>query len=261
MVITSFGPKGYSQYGKRFIETFLEHWPESEKLICYIEEPVPDEYPAERVEFRELYAIPAVTDFLDRVQASHPIFRGMRNGGTQYDYHFDAYRFCRKVFSIVDAYYRMIDGAPEDVVLANIAWLDADTYTFKDVPENFIEKTLDGQFIAYLGREQMYSEAGYIAFDPNHPVASHFFHHYASTYTSGAFKYLGEWHDCYVLDFTRCVTGAPGHNLAAGLMVDHPFVYSMLGQFLDHAKGGRKEKGYSPEHPTLGDAAKKKRSE
>jgi len=237
MIVTSMGPKGYEQYGKRFIETFIEQWPENEELVVYLEEPVDFEHP--RVTFRNLLSVEGMIPFLDTVLASNPIFRGLRLNKTQYDYHFDAFKFARKVFSIADA-AADYQGA--------MAWIDADVYTHSKVPEGFVKSVLEGVYTAYLGRPNMYTEAGFIAFDTTHPAHQYFMNLYIGSYLSGAFVYLGEWHDCYVYDFVRIVTGVPGNDLAAGLNPNHPFVESVLGEYMDHVKGEeRKKAGKSPE--------------
>lgn len=83
------------------------------------------------------------------------------------------------------------------------------------------------------------------------PAIFDFMRLYRNTYTTGAFRYLGEWHDCYVFDFARLASGLPTNNLADGLTVEqlnHPFVYAEIGKYADHLKGPeRKEVGFSPE--------------
>jgi len=242
MIITSFGTEGYEKYGRRFIETFLEHW-KDETLVVYYETLPEDRTQDERVEWRDLFSIPNTPAFYEKMMASPKIFQGVRTpkGRQLYDYRFDAYRFCRKVFATVDAALRPPE--PEE----RMAWVDADVVFHSDVPDGFLKSILpDEAYTAYLGRESMYTETGFVAFNPSHPAHSPFMRLYGDMYVTGAFKFLGEWHDCYVYDMTRTVMGVPGVDLSGGLECEHPFINSVLGQYMDHLKGPtRKTQGHS----------------
>jgi len=236
MIVTSFGAKGYAQYGERFIKTFLEHWPEDETLVIYYEEDPKIDHP--RIECRNLLEVSGMLAFLDRINASHPIYKGVRQEGRSYDYHFDAFKFSRKVYSIVDAAlkYKGI-----------LTWIDADVYTHKPIPENFTRDLLGDHYLSHLYRDWSYTEGGFISFDTTRPENEIFMNIYRNIYATGAFRYLGEWHDCYIFDMARELSGVKAKNIAEGIRDNHPFVKSVLGQYMDHCKGNRKEKGFSPE--------------
>jgi hypothetical protein len=70
---------------------------------------------------------------------------------------------------------------------------------------------------------------------------------YLKFYSSGAFRYVGEWHDSYIFDVARTLSGVDSKDLAEGIRDNHPFVKSDLGKYMDHCKGNRKDKGFSPE--------------
>lgn len=240
MIVTSFSDVGFQQYGKLFIETFLENWPEEEKLVVYVEDSTPN-LKNDRVEFRLLFEVDGVKDFLDTVLNSHPVYRGLRAEGKAYDYRMDAFKFARKVFAITDA---ATDCAEP------MAWIDADVYTHSKVPEGFLKTVLDGKYVAFLGRDFMYTEAGFVAFNPDFE-ASHlsFMSAYKSMYTTGAFRYLGEWHDCYVFDMIRELHGVSGNNLSEDLKLDNPFPETVLGKYMTHLKGERKDPSKNKDHP------------
>ena len=65
-----------------------------------------------------------------------------------------------------------------------------------------------------------------------------------ATYFNGSFRYLGEMHDCYVIDFIARLINLPSVNLTVNEQSDHPFQESVLGKYMTHLKGpDRKEKG------------------
>lgn len=238
MIVTSFGEKGFEQYGSRFIETFLKYWPEDETLVIYYEAELKINSP--RVECRNLFDVYGMAEFLDNINESHEIYKGLRTikGQKFYDYKFDAFKFARKVFSIADAALNH-----EGIV----TWIDADVYTHSPVPENFCKDLLNGCYVSHLYRDWSYSECGFMSFDTTRVENVGFMNIYRNYYITGAFRYLGEWHDCYVFDTTRELTGIDSVDLAAGIKDDHPFVKSVLGKYMDHCKGNRKKEGFSPE--------------
>lgn len=241
MIVTSFSAEGYTKYGARFIESFLEFW-KDEKLVVYVEAPI--EFEHERVEFRDLFAINGMEYTLDFLKSSDMLYQGKRmvNNAKMYDYRFDAYRFCRKVFA-------MADIGVQQPTNEKWAWIDADVVFHAEVPEGFIDSLLpDDVFAAYLARPWLHCETGFIAFNPAHPNHNDFMEMMKSVYASGAFKYLGEWHDCYVIDFLLAATAMETVNLAEGLNVEHVFINTVLGKYCDHLKGPqRKDKGRSPQ--------------
>lgn len=249
MIVTSFSQKGYHLYGKRFIESFLKYW-KDENLIVYYENGIPSNCPKDdRIMYVNLYSYDEFVAFENLLKRSDPLFtglmRGMGNEGKPVNtnnFRFNAYCFFRKVFAMTDA--MNFEWAKEGPV----AWIDADVIIYNDIPEGFISQTLDGKYLAYLGRAGLFSETGYIAFDSNHPVHDGFIDLFRKTYLTGAFRFLGNWTDCYVFDFVREVLQVPEKNLAKGLSIEHPFVDSILGKYMDHLKGPeRKDLGYSPE--------------
>jgi hypothetical protein len=104
-------------------------------------------------------------------------------------------------------------------------------------------------YIAHLQREWSYSETGFVAFNTTHDVHRSFIELFMAAYFNGAFKLLGEWHDCYVLDYTIKLLNVPRVNLNLNEKSNHPFNDSVLGKFMDHMKGPeRKQQGKSHAH-------------
>ena len=249
MIVTSFSQEGYHKYGKRFIETFLKHW-KDEDLIVFYERGIPSSAPQDpRVTYVGLFSYGDFVKFKQSIEQSDIIFRGMMRGQDDkqpvYNFRFDAGRFFCKVFSIYVANKEYMTGDNEGGVLT---WIDADSFTFKDVPENFVPKIVGKNYLAYLGRVGLYSECGFMAFNTSNPINDPFMEAYLGMFTSGAFVYLGEYTDCYVFDTIRTLLAVSSIDLAKGVNSDHPFVFSILGKYMDHLKGPqRKELGKSPE--------------
>jgi len=246
MIITSFSQKGYHDYGKRFIETFLQHW-KDEKLRVYFEHGIPSSAPQdERVEYVDLYKFAGFVAFEDVIRNSDPLFSGVMaapDGKKVYNFRFDVHRFFRKVFCMHHATFA---GEVDD----RVAWIDADVYFHADVPNNFLQTLVqDNVYLGYLPREWLYPETGFVAFNPKHPIHNAFMEMYLATYFNGSFKLLGEWHDCYALEYLVKMLNPPRVSLTVEEKSDHPFNESILGKFMDHMKGPeRKAQGKSHAH-------------
>jgi len=242
MIITSFSQKGYHEYGKTFIESFLQHW-KDEELTVYYERKLPRNHPTDdRLHYVNLHDFKDFLHFERMMKDSDPLFHGTLNGKqpkeTVYNFRYDANRFFRKVFAIT--HYAQSQYAQF------FAWLDADVIVHSDVPENYLQTLLpEESFVAFLNRPSLYTETGFLLFDIYHDKATEFFDMYWNLYATGAFKYLGEYHDCYVFDFVRTLLEVPEHALNAK-ETDHPFINSDLGKYMDHMKGPeRKQAGRS----------------
>jgi hypothetical protein len=239
LVVTGWSPKGWKEYGQRFIQTFHSLWPESVKLVVYGEEPVK----LPRGEFRRLSDIPGCMEFLER--HDNPTMRGRvardnwksseREGG--YSWRYDAWKFCRQGFIPLHAAERTDEQL--------MCWLDADVITFKRVPEGFIEGLLpDGMDCAYLGRPPRHSEIGFQLY--RLPQAMTHLQAFRDYYANDTFTGLAEWHSSWVFDQARVDTGLRAHNLTPEGR-RHVWLQSPLAQYTDHLKGPRKKYERSPE--------------
>ena len=57
-------------------------------------------------------------------------------------------------------------------------WLDADTFTHSPVSHEFLNTLVDtDKHLTYLGRENTYSEAGFVIYNLKHKVMHHFSKH------------------------------------------------------------------------------------
>lgn len=152
------------------------------------------------------------------------------------DYRFQARRFSYKTFAVLAAKGR-----------GRLIWLDADVNVFAKVPKEFLDGLLPrGMYTAYLGREGMHSECGFVMYDRDHPAHEKFMAEWRKLYETGQLFLLKEWHDSFVYDHLRTTLKVPAVNISGpGKTAHHPFINSPLGKYMDHYKGNRKERGRS----------------
>lgn len=209
-IVTSFSRDGYERYGRDFIES-CGNLPYD--VTVYSEDDLP--IPHKKLDD------PVHLEFLKRRPGDPP------------DYRFQAKRFSYKTFSVLAS-----KGE------GRLIWLDADVKVFGKVPAKFLDDFLPkGVYTAYLGREKMHSECGFVIYDRSHPVHEKFMSAWRNLYeTDGLFK-LKEWHDSFVYDHLRTSLNVPSINISGpGKSAHHPFINSPLGKYMDHFKGNRKEK-------------------
>ena len=129
MIVTSFSQESYHKYGKRFIQSFLEYWPD-EKLTVYYEKGIPRSRPQDkRVEYVNVKQFEDFNQFEALMLASDPLYQGrMRTPDNQpaYNFRYDANKFFFFFFCIAHAASKSKE---------KIAWLDADIVFTKTLPE------------------------------------------------------------------------------------------------------------------------------
>jgi hypothetical protein len=244
-VITSFNVEGYKKYGKNFVDSWLEYWPQDIRLTVFYEGNEEDFDMVRGVSWHPIESVEFLTDYMDSLK--FPLMHGIV--GDRYDINFDA-RMARKSFMQVHA-CRLYRG--------KVFWIDADCVTKKHVPLNFLDECLpDDALNCYLGRDGWYyTESGFIGFNAGHPLASRFFKNYVHVFLVGSIFTQPGWHDCFGFDAVRQVMGNGPEfvNLAAHVPHGHmhPFQISAPGQYMWHLKGPtRKETGQLKPEDTLG---------
>lgn len=230
-VVTSFNEAGYKRYGREFVETFVRYWPRNVRLTVYYEGDNFDFVPG--VSWHPIEEVAHLAEYMASLR--FPIMHGI--AGDKYDINFDA-RMGRKAFIEMHA-LRKYGG--------KVFWIDADVVTFAHVPPTFLDDMLpDNALNCYLGRDGWYyTESGFIGFNAAHPWASRFAKNYLHVFITGVIFTQPGWHDCFGFDAVRQIMGNGPEfvNLAAALPYGtmHPFVNSILGSYMDHRKGARKE--------------------
>lgn len=240
--VTSFHKEGLEVYGRRFLKGFERYWPRDVELIVYAEKCSADvpKGPWKIVE-------PHWSDLDDFKRRCPPVHERPSD-----KWKHDAARFANKAWAI----YRGLRDYGEKCF-----WLDSDIVTYRPIPMEFLEILLpDDAYCCYLGRDGSrlpYTETGFLGFNGAHEAHEAFMDDFLTVYESGRIFDLPEWHDCYAFDDVRKKWQARGLialDLNTSGEVAHPFVHSILGDYMDHCKGPlRKRLGRSPEHPERGD--------
>jgi|TARA_S200000501_G_scaffold135716_1_gene128390 hypothetical protein len=259
-VITSYKPGTFDAYTRRSVESVLEHWPHDVQVDIYHESQSQDIFQHPRVKWIDLHkAQPELVIFKNRWKDDpvangeiEEIPNGMRRPGpmpTKGSFQWNAVRFANKVFCVTHS----IKSSPE---FDYIIWLDADTYTFRQMPKEFLENLLPKDtMLTYLGRTNpdlkdagKDPECGFVGYNLNHPEIQNYNNDWEKMYTSNSvFKLTLGWTDCSTLwhlskqyqkeknvkvnDIGRW-KGVKGH---------HVFINSELGLYMDHFKGNRKD--------------------
>ena len=233
--ITTMHKAGYEQYGRRMIESWQLYWPHYYTLTVYTEGfNLDKEY--NNVKQIDLHEVsPELVAFKerhkDREDQKDPL--ALARG---------AIRFSHKSFAVIHACMNTSDQT--------VIWLDADTVTHKIITSDFLDNLLpEGCYTSYLGRQNNYTECGFVMYDTSNKFNEQFMMMWKSLYVTDEIFQLPQWHDCMAYDAVRLhlqEQGMKTHNLTPeGKNYDHVFINSPLGTVMDHLKGPRKETGKS----------------
>jgi hypothetical protein len=239
LLVTTFNLDGYNLYGKKMLEAFLKYWPSNQQIIVYTENcKLDNSLINPRIIVKDLLLNQDLVNFKTR-HANNPVANGYKDD--KKNFLFDAVRFSHKVFSLYDAVQTNLGKS--------IVWVDADTITHRKVPESFLLDNFPNKFgIAYLGRIKQYSECGWVVYHTNHPLMKDFWETFVDYYRKDTIFNLTEWHDSYVFDVARKEYEAKGmvnQNITPNFVAGHPFINCVLGEYMDHMKGPRKQTGRS----------------
>lgn len=242
-VITSMNQKYYNRCGRKMIDSWLKHWPHDYRLVIYHDRQLKlrSEHCVRRIVLKDLFIEqPACKAFWKR----HHKRPDQQNNK---ELHLGAVRFCYKSYAITHA---GLNSGGVDLLI----WLDADTWTFEDITEEFlIGLGHPNKYVTYLGRTNNYSETGFVMYNCNYIHHRNFMKEYEKIYTDDLIFQLPQWHDCMVFDVIRSwfETNKKMVNINLspdGENYDHVFVNSVLGNYIDHMKGdSRKDAGRSNE--------------
>lgn len=251
-VITSCSRAGWQEYGRRFVETFLQHWPADVGLHLVSEDDLDTTSQGwpRSFNFWRLSESARAAEF-DRRHRDNPRMHGRvkfetdagwspRKQQRGYNFRYDAYRFAKKVFAI-----ELVAHAAAKT--ERLFWIDADVVTFAPVPPALLERLLPAdKALSCLDRGTSYhSECGFVGYNLDHAMGRPFIAAFAALYASDRVCELGEWHDSWVFDWLRRDMKVPTYAIPHNSR-HHPFVNSELGLCMDHLKGARKERGRTP---------------
>lgn len=260
-VVTTFHQPGLEQYGQRFLDSFAQRVDKKIKLIVYAESCNPVNPDPEQIKiFDQFEALPKLNQFKSRwgnVDKANGIppddIKAKRPRDWHKKFKWDAVRFANKVYAVFDACERSTDWC---------VWMDADTFVHSDWSyKEFTNLLPNDKWITYVGRgkgSQTWPECGFYGMNLNHGGCQTFleeFERYYEDADNGIFT-LEEWHDSFVFGFilNKMKTLRPDVlDYSADMYLreaktgggGHPLINGPLGQWIDHMKGGRKEKGKS----------------
>ena len=260
-VVTTFHPAGLSKYGQRMIDSFATNIDKRIKLLVYAEDCKPVNPDPTRIEILDAKAaLPKLNAFKStwgHVPKANGDITNEPQRHTRKDwmkkFKWDAVRFANKTYAVYDAVQRSKDWC---------VWMDADTYVHSPWSyEDFAAQLPDNSWITYVGRgkgSQTWPECGFYGLNLNHPVCHEFLKEFERVYEeadNGIFL-LEEWHDSFVFGsiLNNMKLQFPNaHDYSAEMYLKeaksggggHPLINGVLGKWIDHMKGGRKDAGKS----------------
>ena len=260
-VVTTFHKPGLDLYGQRFLDSFAERVDKRIKLLVYAENCEPRNPDPSRIEILDAkQALPKLVAFKERWK-DDPKANGIppnaikarRPRDWNKAFKWDAVRFANKVYAVFDACERSTDWC---------VWMDADTFVHSNWDyENFSNLLPNDKWITYVGRgkgSQTWPECGFYGMNLNEHRCKIFLAEFERMYedaNNGIFT-LEEWHDSYVFGHILNIMIPDNPNVldySADMYLreastgggGHPLINGPLGKFIDHMKGGRKQKGKS----------------
>jgi len=259
-VITTFHKPGLDLYGQRFLDSFAKNVDKKIKLLVYAEDCVPVNPDPEQITILDSkQALPKLSAFKDKWK-DVPKANGKcpwperRPRDWNKEFKWDAIRFANKTYAVFDAFEKRAGTW--------VVWMDADTYIHSPWSyDQFKDLLPNNKYITYVGRgkgSQTWPECGFYGMNLNHPVCHSFLQDFERMYEdadNGIFT-LDEWHDSYVFgvlldkyndfkDATLDYSEGIYNNTAKTGGGGHPLINSVLGTWMDHMKGDRKNTGKS----------------
>jgi len=255
-VCTTFHKPGMDLYGQRFIDSFAEKVDKRINLLVYAEDCNPNNPDANQITIINAKdALPKLNAFKAR-WANDPRANGIPPEEIRIkrprDHHkrfkWDAIRFANKVYAVFDACERSSHWC---------VWMDADTFVHSNWTYDQFKNLLpNDKWLTYVGRgkgSQTWPECGFYGLNLKDTICKDFLKEFERVYEdaeNGIFK-LEEWHDSFVfgsilnamkdyypevLDYSAEMYIRTAKTGGGG----HPLINSVLGTWIDHMKGDRK---------------------
>ena len=260
-VVTTFHKPGLEQYGQRFLDSFAQRVDKKIKLLVYAESCQPINPDPDQIKiFDQFEALPKLNQFKStwgNVPKANGIppedIKARRPRDWHKEFKWHAIRFANKVYAVFDACQRSQDWC---------VWMDADTFVHSDWSYDDFKKQLpDDVWLTYVGRgkgSQTWPECGFYGMNLRDPVCKLFLEEFERMYEdaeNGIFT-LEEWHDSYVFGDILARYKARDPNVldySAEMYLKeaktggggHPLINGILGTWIDHMKGVRKQEGRS----------------
>ncbi len=264
-VLTTFHKAGLDLYGQRFIDSFAKNVDKKIKLLVYAENCTPVNPDINQITIIDSKELVKLNQFKSRwgnvpkANGECP-FPEKRPRDHHKKFKWDAVRFANKVYAVFDAVERNNDKWT--------VWIDGDTYVHSPINyEQFQQLLPNDKWITFVGRgkgSQTWPECGFYGLNTEHDTCKKFLNEFERVYQdadNGIFK-LDEWHDSYVFgkilnqlmpidknfhDYSQDIYNKTAKTGGGG----HPLINSVLGNYFDHMKGDRKNKGKSQKKDLL----------
>lgn len=239
-VVTCIGPGGWELYGKKFVESFKEHWPSEIQLTVFYHDEKFDPIPAANIDYRDLLAVdPEVGDFR-AFCGTNPRFKGEMEQG--YNFRLDAYKFCHKVYATTHLAFDLYEAKYKGWLI----WLDADTITRAKVDKAWLDTLLPPQAdVVHLPRIPLpYSETSFVAFNFARDQSLKLLANLRDAYVDKEVFGYAEWHDGFI--FSRLLRMAANNETAVFSLTPpeyggiDAFDNSPLSEKMVHLKGNKK---------------------
>jgi|TARA_R110000803_G_scaffold55676_1_gene112640 hypothetical protein len=263
--LTTFHKAGLDLYGQRFIDSFAKNVDKKIKLLVYAENCTPVNPDINQITIIDSKELVKLNQFKSRwgnvpkANGECP-FPEKRPRDHHKKFKWDAVRFANKVYAVFDAVERNNDKWT--------VWIDGDTYVHSPINyEQFQQLLPSDKWITFVGRgkgSQTWPECGFYGLNTEHDTCKRFLNEFERMYQdadNGIFK-LDEWHDSYVFgkilnqlmpidknfhDYSQDIYNKTAKTGGGG----HPLINSVLGNYFDHMKGDRKNKGKSQKKDLL----------
>ena len=263
--VTTFHAEGMLTYGQRLIDSWQQRVDPKIKLIVYAEDCEPETNGTNVEVIDATFVLPKLSAFKQR-WGNVPKANGKcpwpekRPRDHHKEFKWDAVRFANKVYAVFDAVARTNDTWT--------VWIDADTYVHTPINyEQFQQLLPSDKWITFVGRgkgSQTWPECGFYGLNTEHDTCKKFLNEFERMYQdadNGIFR-LDEWHDSYVFgkilnqltpidknfhDYSKDIYNKTAKTGGGG----HPLINSILGNYFDHMKGSRKNKGKSQKKDLL----------
>lgn len=240
-VFTTWHKTGYKKYGKEFIRGYLNNWPTQVPLTIYAEDHDPDTGNSDQITvLNQRITLPDLKSWQER-HKDNPHAHGWNKDQTKKSFLWDASRFANKVFAL----WHFAQTCNTDIFI----WCDGDVRTHTQMPLDFLNSIApnENQLATYLGRKT-WPECGWMMFNRNHNKFEEFIKQWRWIYESDDVFNHDESHDSFIFgelvqDYKQM--GTEFNDLGGENAGGHIFINSVLGQYMDHLKGFRKEVGKS----------------
>jgi len=240
-VVTSYAPSAEEVYGRRFLASIAQHWPQMDVTVVTEDGHRPKMLPA----YEHLKH--SWVSHLNTHLRSHPQIRaGSEQNQVRYR------KFGAKLLALYQAY-----------LCHNwhgwLIWIDADVEFKNPVTPEWLASVLGGHKLAVLLRpaNPNGAETGFTAYDLREKAVRHFINTMANEYLSGNVAERPDWTDgaLFAAVHREHKLGRMTHDLSVGIgewatakgrkAARHPFPHSILGEVMEHHKGvSRKQAAY-----------------